>query len=267
VDFAKHCIVKPGTKLHIETLDPGETFGIAKDDHKLAQSLEQLRKQQYLLYAERSRALLIVLQALDAGGKDGTIQHVMSGVNPQGCQVAAFKVPTSEEKAHDFLWRIHQKVPEFGNIGIFNRSHYEDVLVARVHNLVAKEEWSKRYDQINDFERMLTENKVTILKFFLHIGKDEQKKRFEERLQDPSKNWKLSLPDFEERKHWDEYMKAYQSALRKCSTEWAPWYVIPANDKWRRNYIIADIIVQTLDEMKLRYPPPAMDLSKVKIDD
>ena len=267
MDFAKECIVEPGTKLRLSERDPGETFGIDRDDAKLAKNLERLNEQQHLLYAEQKHALLIVLQALDAGGKDGTIRHVMSGVNPQGCQATPFKVPTAEEASHDFLWRIHQKIPAVGNIGIFNRSHYEDVLVVRVHNLVPKDVWSKRYEQINEFEKMLAQNRVTILKFFLHISKDEQKKRFEERLNDPAKNWKLSLPDFKEREHWDEYMKAYQKALRKCSTDWAPWYVIPANHNWYRNYFISDIIVRTLESMKLQYPAPAIDVSKIKLED
>jgi PPK2 family polyphosphate:nucleotide phosphotransferase len=218
-----------------------------------------------LLYADKRYGLLIVLQALDAGGKDGTIRHVMSGVNPQGCQVTSFKVPTSTERAHDYLWRVHHAVSERGNIGIFNRSHYEDVLVVRVHELVAKEVWRKRYRQINNFEQMLSENGFTVLKFFLHISKDEQKKRFEKRITDPSRNWKLSLPDFEERQHWDDYTEAYEDALHKCSTPWAPWFVIPANKKWFRNFLVAELVVQALDKMNLKYPAPSVDLTKVSL--
>lgn len=266
MDLIKRCIVKPGSKIKLEKRDPADTFGLHRDDDAIARNVEKLSELQHLLYADHKHALLIVLQALDAGGKDGTIRHVLSGVNPQGCEVTSFKAPSSEELAHDFLWRIHKAVPRMGDIGIFNRSQYEDVLVVRVHKMVPKSVWSERYQQINAFEQSLVENNVTILKFFLHISKDEQKNRFEERMQDPKKNWKLSLPDFEERKHWDDYIKAYEAVLRKCSTEWAPWYVIPANDKWFRNYAISSIIVRTLEKMNLKYPPVTIDLSKVSLD-
>src|SRR5215472_14959483 len=263
MDLVKHCIVEPGSKLRLKDRDPDDTFGKRRDDKALEKTLNRLRELQHLLYADRRYALLIVLQALDAGGKDGTIRHVMSGVNPQGCEVTSFKAPSTTELAHDYLWRVHHAVPSLGNIGIFNRSHYEDVLIVRVHRLVPEEVWSRRYRQINDFERMLTQNGVTILKFFLHISKEEQKRRFEARMQDSSRNWKLSLPDFEERQHWDDYQEAYQEALQKCSSEWAPWYIIPANRKWLRNHIIADVIVKALDNMKLKYPAPSVDVSKV----
>jgi PPK2 family polyphosphate:nucleotide phosphotransferase len=263
MNAAKHCIVKPGSKVRLKHRDPDDTFGIRRDDKAHLKTIQRLREQQHLLYADRRYALLIVLQALDAGGKDGTIRHVMSGVNPQGCEVTSFKAPSTTELAHDYLWRVHHAVPSLGNIGIFNRSHYEDVLIVRVHRLVPEEVWSRRYRQINDFERMLTQNGVTILKFFLHISKEEQKRRFEARMQDSSRNWKLSLPDFEERQHWDDYQEAYQEALQKCSSEWAPWYIIPANRKWLRNHIIADVIVKALDNMKLKYPAPSVDVSKV----
>jgi PPK2 family polyphosphate:nucleotide phosphotransferase len=220
---------------------------------------------QELLYASKKRALLIVLQAIDAGGKDGTIRHVMSGVNPQSCQVTSFKAPTAEELGHDFLWRIHQRVPIKGFFGIFNRSHYEDVLVVRVHDLVPKAVWSRRYDYINGFERVLDDGGVTILKFFLHISKDEQKKRFEDRLRDPAKMWKATLQDLEERKLWEKYRKAFEDAISKCSTEVAPWYVIPADRKWFRNLAVSEVIVQTLEAMDLKYPKPAFDTSKVVI--
>jgi PPK2 family polyphosphate:nucleotide phosphotransferase len=263
MDIAKHCIVKPGSKFRLKDRDPGDTFGIRRNDKAHQKTIDRLRELQHLLYADKRYALLIVLQALDAGGKDGTIRHVMSGVNPQGCQVTSFKAPSSTELAHDYLWRVHQAVPPRGNIGIFNRSHYEDVLIVRVHRLAPTEVWSRRFRQINEFERMLTENGVTILKFFLHISKAEQKRRFEARMQDPTRNWKLSLPDFEERKHWNEYQEAYQDALRKCSTKLAPWYVIPADHKWLRNHLIAELIVQALDDLKLKYPAPTVDISKV----
>ncbi|MGI8745357.1 MAG: polyphosphate kinase 2 family protein [Bryobacteraceae bacterium] len=265
VDIAKRCMVKPGSKVKLADWDPDNPLGIERDDKALARNLDRLNELQHVLYADRRHALLIVLQALDAGGKDGTIRHVMSGVNPQGCQVTSFKAPSSEELQHDFLWRIHRAVPPLGDIGIFNRSQYEDVLVVRVHDLAPKKVWSKRYRQINDFERILSANHVAILKFFLHISKEEQKKRFQSRLEDPTKNWKLSLPDFEERQRWDDYAKAYEVALRKCSTDWAPWYIIPSNDKWVRNYAISEIIVKTLEGMRLKYPAASIDLSKVEL--
>lgn len=266
MDLAKHCIVKPGSKVRLQHRDPDDTFGHKRNDDALLKTLRRLREQQHLLYADKRYALLIILQALDAGGKDGTIRNVMSGVNPQGCEVVSFKAPTGEELAHDFLWRIHKATPNRGNIGIFNRSHYEDVLIVRVHGLVPKGVWHRRYRQINEFEQMLTENGITILKFFLHISREEQKKRFEARIQDSSRNWKLSLPDFEERQHWDDYTEAYEDALHRCSTDWAPWYVIPANKKWFRNYLVAELIVHALDRMRLKYPPPSVDVSKVVLD-
>ncbi len=266
MDLAKHLIVKPGNKLRLSHRDPGETFGKKRDEKGHQKTLERLRELQHLLYADKRYSLLIILQALDAGGKDGTIRHVMSGVNPQGCEVVSFKAPSSEDLSHDFLWRIHRAVPSRGNIGIFNRSHYEDVLVVRVHELVPKEVWHKRYRQINEFEQMLSENGVTILKFFLHISKEEQKRRFEARMQDSSRTWKLSLPDFEERQHWDNYTEAYEEALHRCSTKWAPWYVIPADRKWFRNYLVADLVVRALDRMRLKYPAPSVDISSVVLE-
>ena len=266
MNLVKHCIVRPGSKLRLRHRDPDDTLGQQRDDRALEKTLRRLRELQHLLYADKRYALLIVLQALDAGGKDGTIRHVMSGVNPQGCEVFSFKAPTNEELAHDFLWRIHRATPSKGNIGIFNRSHYEDVLIVRVHNLVPNAVWHKRYRQINDFEQMLTENGVTILKFFLHISRAEQKRRFQARIEDSSRNWKLSLPDFEERQHWDDYMAAYEDALSRCSTDHAPWYVIPANKKWFRNYVVAELVVQALDNMRLKYPAPTVDMSKIVLD-
>jgi PPK2 family polyphosphate:nucleotide phosphotransferase len=266
MSLAKHCIVEPGSKLRLRHRDPGDTFGVKRDDEKHEKTLTRLRELQHLLYADKRYALLIVLQGLDAAGKDGTIRHVMSGVNPQGCEVRSFKAPSTEERARDYLWRIHRAVPARGNIGIFNRSHYEDVLIVRVHDLVPKAVWKHRYRQINEFEHMLTENGVSILKFFLHISKEEQKKRFEARIQDSSRNWKLSLPDFEERKHWDNYTQAYEEALARCSTEAAPWHVIPANKKWFRNYLVADLVVRALDNMRLKYPAPTVDISKVTLE-
>ncbi len=266
-NFSKEMKVKPGKKVRLKDYDPDHTLGWDKGN-KTKASLEKAREKldslQYLLYAERKRALLIVFQGLDAAGKDGTIRSVMSGVNPQGCRVTSFKVPSAEEAAHDFLWRIHQAVPNYGDIGIFNRSHYEDVLVVRVHNIVPKEVWSRRYDQINRFEALLEENNVKVLKFFLHISKDEQKKRFMQRIDDPDKRWKISEADFNERKFWDDYTKAYEDALERCSTDVAPWYVVPANKKWFRNLAVSQIIIETLEGLNMKFPPPTIDVRKLK---
>jgi PPK2 family polyphosphate:nucleotide phosphotransferase len=265
--FSKELVVKPGERVRLEKYDADETLGWEKD-HKMKSSLdktlEKLDSLQYLLYAEKKRSLLIVLQALDAGGKDGTIRHVMSGVSPQGCKVTSFKVPSPEEAMHDFLWRIHKAVPEYGYLGIFNRSHYEDVLVARVHNLVPREVWSRRYEEINQFEKFLTDNGTIILKFFLHISKQEQKKRLEGRTHDPSKEWKLSPADFQERKYWSEYQQAYQDVLTKCSTKRCPWFIIPANHKWFRNLAVSHIILRTLQSLRMKYPIPIGEAAKPK---
>lgn len=221
---------------------------------------------QYLLYAEAKRSVLVVLQGIDAGGKDGTIRHVMTGLNPQGVRVTPFKVPEGEEKRHDYLWRVHKAIPEYGQIGIFNRSHYEEVLVVRVHEMVAKAVWSQRYDQINDFEHMLVENGVTIVKCLLYISKEEQLKRFKARIQDKSKNWKFSETDLKERERWNDYINAYDDILQKCSPAHAPWYVIPANRKWFRNLAVSQILVDTLEGMELQYPTPVADLSKIEFE-
>ena len=265
--FSRKLMVEPGSKVSLKKFDPGDTLGHAHDEKteaKLATTLKRIDALQYLLFAEKKRALLIVLQGMDAAGKDGTIRHVMTGVNPQGCRVTSFKAPTPEELAHDFLWRVHAAVPAQGMMGIFNRSHYEDVLIVRVHNLVPKRIWKARYDQINAFEKMLAENQVKILKFFLHISKDEQKKRFEERLTDPKKFWKFGASDLAERKRWDEYQEAYEDALERCSTDWAPWYIIPANHKWFRNLAVSRVVAETLENFDLSIPRPAINLAKLK---
>jgi PPK2 family polyphosphate:nucleotide phosphotransferase len=257
MNFTKKLIVDPGSRVKLSKIDPDETFGYEDDERtggKLAKTLKRLDDLQYLLYAENKRALLIVLQAMDAAGKDGTIRHVMSGVNPQGCQVTAFKTPSDHELAHDFLWRTHLAVPPRGSIGIFNRSHYEDVLIVRVHKLVPKQIWKPRYEEINAFEKLLAENRVEILKFYLHISKDEQKKRINQRLADPKKNWKLSKADFAERKYWDDYMEAYEDALSRCSTRYAPWFIIPANHKWFRNLAVSSIIVEAMERLDMQFP-------------
>lgn len=266
--LAKELIVHPGSKDRLADMDAGATHGVDKADAtgQLEKNLERLSVLQYLLYAEARRSLLVVLQGIDAGGKDGTIQHVMSGLNPQGVAVTSFKVPEGAEKRHDYLWRVHQAVPEFGKIGIFNRSHYEDVLIVRVHGLAPKSVWAKRFDQINDFERMLSANGVRVVKFLLYISKEEQAKRFRERLEDKSKNWKFSPADLKEREYWDQYIDAYNDVLRQCSTKEAPWYVIPANRKWFRNLAVSQIVLDTLENMDLKYPKPAEDLSGIKFE-
>ncbi len=258
--------VTPGESVRLRQYDPAETFDISKHkgENELEGHVEQLAELHDLLYAENKRALLIVLQGMDAAGKDGTIRHVMSGVNPQGCTVTSFKEPSTKELEHDFLWRIHAAVPEKGSIGIFNRSHYEDVLVVRVHRIVAKEVWKSRYEQINAFERILVENDVCILKFFLHISREEQEKRFQQRLEDPQKNWKISPADFREREYWDEYQKAYEDAITKCSTKGAPWYIIPSDHKWFRNYCVSQIILSTLQSFHMQYPKANPDVAGVK---
>jgi PPK2 family polyphosphate:nucleotide phosphotransferase len=265
--LSSQLMVEPGHKAKLSHRDPDATPGM-NDKEQAEDALERntarLAELQYLLYAESKHAVLIVLQAMDAGGKDGTIRQVMSSVNPQGTRVTAFKVPTAEEAKHDFLWRIHKAAPNIGEIGIFNRSHYEDVLVVRVHGLVPKSIWSRRYEGINEFERLLAGSGVKIFKFFLHITKEEQKERFEKRLSDPTRQWKISEADFDERKYWDDYMRAYEDALTKCSTPWAPWYVIPANKKWFRNLALSQILVEGMENLKMKFPPPSIDVSKVK---
>jgi PPK2 family polyphosphate:nucleotide phosphotransferase len=262
-------LVKPGTKVSLKKYDPDDKGRYRHHDEaeeRLRDQLDELNKLQYLLYAEHQRAVLIILQGMDTAGKDGTIRHVMSGLTPQGVRVTSFKAPTEEELAHDFLWRVHQAVPRHGDLGIFNRSHYEDVLVVRVHELVPRHVWKGRYEQINEFEKMLTENRTIILKFFLHISKQEQKDRLEARLKDPDRNWKLTLKDVQERQYWSDYCEAYEEALTRCSTEWAPWHIIPANHKWYRNLLVAEIIVKTLRDLDMKFPPPSKDLSKIVIE-
>lgn len=257
MDFSRKMMAPAGKKIDLAKYDPAETYGHEHDrktETKLEKTIGRLDDLQYLFYAEKKRALLIVLQGMDTAGKDGTIRHVMSGVSPAGCSVTSFKVPNSEELAHDFLWRIHKAVPEKGMFGIFNRSHYEDVLVVRVHNLVPKDIWKARYDEINRFEKNLAENDVKILKFFLHISKGEQKKRLEERQRDPRKKWKLSKADEKERKLWDDYVVAYEAALSQCATDYAPWFIIPSDHKWFRNLAVSRILVETLEDFDMHFP-------------
>jgi PPK2 family polyphosphate:nucleotide phosphotransferase len=260
--------VRPGAKVRLSRVDPSATHGHTKAEAapELEAGLARLTDLQDRIYAEGKRRILVVLQGIDAAGKDGTIRHVMGAFNPQGCPVTSFKVPSAEELAHDYLWRVHDVTPGNGEIGIFNRSHYEDVLVVRVHDLVPKANWSRRYKQINAFERLLAEEGTTILKFFLYIDRDEQKARFQDRLDDPTKRWKFRLGDLEERRRWDDYTAAYEDVLSRCSTEAAPWYVIPANRNWFRNLAVADILADTIEALDPRYPESTEDLSNVVID-
>jgi PPK2 family polyphosphate:nucleotide phosphotransferase len=255
MDISKLRIDSPA-KFKLSRFAPDDTHGVTKRHagKMVPTHVEKLAALHDLLYAEHKSSLLIVLQGMDAAGKDGTIKHVMSGVNPQGCAVTSFKQPSAVELDHDFLWRIHAAVPARGTIGIFNRSHYEDVLVSRVHKLVPPDVWKKRYSQINDFEEILADNNVHILKFFLHMSNGEQQKRFDERLANPRKNWKVSSADFRERQYWDAYQDAYRDAIAKCSTKRAPWYVIPSDHKWFRNFAVGEIIIRTLDSLHMRYP-------------
>ena len=250
-------LVKPGSTVDLADVDPNETFGHGKAtaEVKVAADLERLTSLQERLWAEHRRRVLIVLQGIDASGKDGTITHVMRAFNPLGCRVVGFGVPSPVELAHDYLWRVHQVVPGDGEISVFNRSHYEAVLVERVHSLVPKEVWSRRYDQINAFEQMLVEEGTTILKFFLHIDRDEQKRRLQARVSDPTKRWKFKMGDLAERKLWAGYVAAFNEALTRCSTEQAPWFVIPANHKWFRNVAVGDIVAASLDALDPKYPP------------
>jgi len=260
--------VTPGRTVKLGEYETDVTPGFKQKpdvDEILRETAAKMAELQYLMFAENKRSLLIVLQAMDTGGKDGTIRHVMTGLNPAGVQVTSFKVPSELERRHDFLWRIHQAVPPRGDFGIFNRSHYEDVIVVRVHDLVPREIWKKRYETINQFERHLVENDVTILKFFLHISRAEQKRRIQARIDEPTKCWKLSPADFAERKFWNDYQEAYADALTKCSTPWAPWFIIPADRKWFRNLAVAEIMLETLQSLKMKFPKASFDPSKLKL--
>jgi PPK2 family polyphosphate:nucleotide phosphotransferase len=267
-NYLKKLIVKPGSKIRLKHLDPG--YHGKHESHKSAlpeiqryvQKMEQL---QYLMYAERKHSLLIVLQGLDAAGKDGVVRHVLTGMNPSGCVESNFKQPTAEEIAHDFLWRVHPHLPAKGSVAIFNRSHYEDVLVVRVHGLVPEKVWSKRYDEINDFEKLIAiQNNTTILKFFLHISKQEQLARFAKRLDDPTRRWKISESDYKERDYWKDYIEAFEDVLSKTSTEHAPWFIVPSNHKWFRDLSISQIITRTMEEMKMQLPKPTVNLAEIR---
>ena len=266
MNYSERFGVKPGSNVKLDEMDPDFTAEHKKkaSEANLAQYTQKLRDLQYLLYAEGTRSLLICLQALDTGGKDGTINHVLGAMNPQGTRVHSFKVPSGEEAAHDFLWRIERQAPAKGEVVIFNRSHYEDVLVARVHHLVPPKVWSKRYDLINAFEKNLVTNCTHILKFFLHISEDEQLRRFKQRLGEPTRQWKISESDYKEREFWKDYRKAYEDALSRTSTKHAPWFIIPANHKWFRNLAVSRIVAENLESLKMKPPPPSVDIEDIK---
>jgi PPK2 family polyphosphate:nucleotide phosphotransferase len=261
-------MVKPGSKIRLADIDPADRGRHESHEHarpEIEKHVAKMDELQYLMYAEKCHSLLIVLQGLDAGGKDGVVRHLISGMNPAGCKVTGFKGPTSEELGHDFLWRVHPHAPGKGEAAIFNRSHYEDVLVVRVHDLAPKKIWAPRYELINDFEKLLAvENGTTILKFFLYISKQEQLARFQERLETPAKNWKISDADYKEREYWDKYIAAFEDMLRKTSTRHAPWFVIPANHKWFRDLAISAIIVEAMQDVKMRMPKPTVDLDQIR---
>ena len=261
-------LVKPGTRAKLSKFKTDDTgdFKVKRDGKNATErNLKKIDELQEVLYAQAKHAVLIVLQAMDAGGKDGTIESIFSGVNPQGCQVTSFKAPSHLELSHDYLWRVHSACPARGMIGIFNRSHYEDVLITRVKKLVPKAVWRNRYRHINEFERMLADEGTTIIKFYLHISKAEQNDRMKSRLADPAKHWKFNPADIVEGKRWDDYMGAFEDALSQCSTDHAPWYVVPADHKWYRNWVVSDIIARTMKKLDLKYPAAAEGLDKIKL--
>jgi PPK2 family polyphosphate:nucleotide phosphotransferase len=262
--------IPPDTKVNLNKWDPSADLPAGEKEKDIRKKTEdiinELESLQELLFASQGAKILVVLQGMDTSGKDGVIRRVFEGVNPQGVKVASFKVPTSEELSHDYLWRVHKQTPGSGEIVIFNRSHYEDVLVVRVHNLVPAERWERRFDQINQFEKMLADEGTTILKFFLHIDKDEQKERLQERLDTPTKRWKFNIGDLKERALWKDYTQAYEDVLSRTSTSWAPWYVIPSNRKWFRDYLISSILVDTLKSLNLKYPSAIENPESIKIE-
>ncbi len=267
MNYGKKFRVEPGAKVRLAKIDPDATGKHVSRQAAIdaaARHIERIARLQYLLYADAGQSLLVVLQGLDAAGKDGLVRHLFTGVNPQGVSVASFKKPSERESAHDFLWRIHRRAPAKGEIVIYNRSHYEDVLVVRVHGLVPRAVWSKRYDLINDFEKTLSENGTRILKFYLHISAEEQLARFKARLDDPTRQWKISEADYAEREYWPQYVEAYEEALERTSTKRAPWFVIPSNRKWFRNLAVSQIVADTMDDMGLTLPRPRIDLAAIR---
>jgi PPK2 family polyphosphate:nucleotide phosphotransferase len=268
MDFRKKLRVEPHSKVKLSKIDPAfHGHHVSEDDAKQALDhyKDKITSMQRLFYGDRRHSLLIVLQGIDGAGKDGTCWHVISAMDPQGVKVSGFKQPTPEERDHDFLWRVHPHAPAKGDVAVFNRSHYEDVLVVRVRKLAPKPVWQARYDLINDFEKLLhVENETTILKFFLYISKEEQLERFKQRLDDPARQWKISDSDYSERDRWDDYIEAFEDMLTKCSTKHAPWYVIPSNQKWFRNLAVSQIIADTMEDMKLKLPAPTVNLADIR---
>jgi PPK2 family polyphosphate:nucleotide phosphotransferase len=267
LSFSEHFRVHPGNDVDLGAIDSAY-HGKQQDKDEARKMIRHLGRRlqelQYCLYAENRHSLLICLQAMDAGGKDGVIRHVFGYMNPQGCRVQGFKTPTETERARDFLWRVHRVVPASGEVVIFNRSHYEDVLIARVHELVPRAVWEQRYDRINEFEGLLRDSGTHVLKFFLHISPEEQLRRFKKRLRDPQRQWKISEADYTERRYWTDYQCAYEEALGRCSTAAAPWYIIPADHKWFRNLVVSQIVVDYLESLDIRFPPPVVDLDAIR---
>jgi polyphosphate:nucleotide phosphotransferase, PPK2 family len=267
-NYRKQFIVKPRAEIRLKHFDPG--YHNKHESHKKAlsqiqENLQKMEQLQYRMYAENKHSLLIVLQGLDAAGKDGVVRHVLTGMNPAGCVSVNFKEPTKQDLAHDFLWRVHPHVPARGSVAIFNRSHYEDVLVVRVHRLAPEKVWSKRYDEINQFERLIaTQNNTAILKFFLHISNEEQLERFKKRLDDPDRQWKISDTDYKERDYWSDYTRAFEDVLNKTSTDYAPWFIIPSNHKWFRDLAISQIIVRRIEDMDIQVPKPTVNLAEIR---
>lgn len=267
MNFIEQFCVPPGRRVRLADHDPADTCGWtkARAQRQISRNTERMVELQNRLYAENQRAVLVVLQGMDASGKDGTVRHVFGPLNPQGCRVTSFKTPTAPELARDFLWRIHAVVPARGEIAVFNRSHYEDVLIVRVRNLVPRRVWRRRYAHINAFERLLTDSGTVVIKFFLHISREEQQERLRARLADPAKNWKFNPSDLAERALWPDYIAAYEDALSRCSTRWAPWYIIPADKKWFRNLAVSAIVRHHLEQLNPQYPPPPPDLDRYTI--
>jgi PPK2 family polyphosphate:nucleotide phosphotransferase len=267
-DFFEKFIVEPGTRVKLNEIDPsykGKYESEAQALPAVSALLQTIDTLHYVMHAEKKNSLLIVLQGMDAGGKDGVVRRIVTGVNPAGCRVIGFKQPTAEELKHDFLWRVHQHVPGKGEVVIFNRSHYEDVLVVRVHQLAPAHVYSKRYDTINNFEQLLMqENDTMVLKFLLHISKEEQLMRFKHRLEDPTRRWKVSESDYKEREYWDDYIKAFEDMLHRTSTRHAPWFVIPSNHKWFRDLAVSQIIMRTLEDLNMKIPAPAVDIARIR---
>ena len=268
MDYRKKFLVEPGARVNLNKIDPdykGRDLSKKSAESDIEKYCGRLKSLQQTLYAEKKYCLLVVVQALDAGGKDGTINHVMGVLNPQGTKVTSFKQPNAQELAHDFLWRVHPHAPARGWIGVFNRSHYEDVLISRVHHLVPREVAAERYQSINDFERLLRkQNDTHVVKFFLNISRKEQLRRFAERLDDPARNWKISESDYKEREFWDDYMSAYEEVFEKTSKKNSPWYIIPANHKWFRNLAVSQILASTMEDLGMKLPKPTVDLEAIR---